>query len=87
MLAAGFGVFGLILKRLNVPIVPLILGMVLGSIMEVKLRAAMGRVDGLADFVSRPISALLVIAIIWLVINAIRTGVRDMRLRAALAAE
>ncbi|MFV0492799.1 MAG: tripartite tricarboxylate transporter permease, partial [Pseudorhodobacter sp.] len=33
-LAAGFGVLGYILKRLNLPVVPIILGMVLGGIME-----------------------------------------------------
>ena len=40
--ASGFGVFGLILRRLNLPIVPIILGMVLGGIMEVKLRSCNG---------------------------------------------
>lgn len=34
MLAAGFGVFGYVLKCLSLPAVPVILGMVLGGIME-----------------------------------------------------
>lgn len=58
-LAAAFGVFGLILKRLDLPIVPIILGMVLGGIMEVKLRSAMARVNSPLDFVDRPIAAIL----------------------------
>ena len=57
-IAAGFGVFGLVLKRLNLPIVPIILGMVLGGIMEVKLRSAMARVNSPLDFIDRPIAAI-----------------------------
>lgn len=57
--AAGFGVIGFVLRRLDLPIVPIILGMVLGGIMENRLRTAMVRVDGPLDFISRPISAML----------------------------
>ncbi len=53
-LPSGFGVLGLILKRLNLPIVPIILGMVLGGIMEVKLRTSMVRVKTPLDFIDRP---------------------------------
>ncbi|NIZ12122.1 tripartite tricarboxylate transporter permease [Phaeobacter sp. HF9A] len=77
LVAAGFGVFGLIVKRLNLPVVPIILGMVLGNIMEVKLRAAAARIESPLDFVSRPISALLVIAIVLIVVQALRTTLRD----------
>ncbi|MVO18001.1 tripartite tricarboxylate transporter permease [Parasedimentitalea huanghaiensis] len=58
-IAAAFGVFGVILKRLALPVVPIILGMVLGGIMEVKLRIAMSRVDTPLDFIDRPIAAML----------------------------
>lgn len=57
--AAGFGVFGFILKRLNLPIVPIILGMVLGGIMEAKLRTSMMRVKTPLDFIDRPIAMIL----------------------------
>ncbi len=67
-IAAGFGVFGLILKRQNLPIVPIILGMVLGGIMEVKLRSAMARVKTPLDFVDRPISAIIATAIVALIL-------------------
>ncbi|QFT61175.1 Tripartite tricarboxylate transporter TctA family protein (plasmid) [Sulfitobacter sp. THAF37] len=79
MIAAGFGVFGLILKRLNLPTVPIILGMVLGGIMEVKLRASMGRLDSVVDFVNRPIAALLVFVIVVITVQSIRTAIRDLR--------
>lgn len=78
-MAAGFGVFGLILKRLNLPVVPIILGMVLGGIMEVKLRSAMARVKTPLDFVDRPISAILFGFIILIVLLHIRTLIREHR--------
>ena len=81
MIAAGFGVFGLMLKRLNLPTVPIILGMVLGGIMEVKLRASMGRIDSVLDFVNRPIAALLVLTIFVIIAQSIRTSIRELRER------
>ncbi len=63
-IAAVFGVFGFILKRLNLPIVPIILGMVLGGIMEVKLRSSMGRVKTPFDFIDRPVSFILFLIIL-----------------------
>ena len=77
--AAGFGVFGLILKRLNLPIVPIILGMVLGGIMEVKLRSAMARVKTPLDFIDRPIAAILFVMILVIIALHIRTLVQEHR--------
>lgn len=62
--AAGFGIFGFILKRLGLPIVPIILGMVLGGIMEAKLRTSMMRVDTPLDFISRPVAFVLFLIIL-----------------------
>ena len=80
-IAAGFGVFGLILKRQNLPIVPIILGMVLGGIMEVKLRSAMARVKTPLDFVDRPIAALIATAIVLLIVAHIWGMIRERRSR------
>ncbi|WP_422367470.1 tripartite tricarboxylate transporter permease [Pelagibius sp.] len=77
LIAAGFGVFGVILKRLNLPVVPIILGMVLGNIMEVKLRAAAARIDSPFDMVNRPIAAIIAIAILFIIIQAVRSTIRD----------
>ena len=63
-LAAGFGIFGVILKRLHLPIVPIILGMVLGNIMEVKLRSAMPRLKTPMDMIDRPIAMIIFIMIL-----------------------
>lgn len=79
MLAAGFGVFGLILKRLNLPVVPIILGMVLGNIMEVKLRAAMARVKTPLDMIDRPITFILFLAILLVIGLHIRTVIKEHR--------
>ncbi|MEM7120407.1 MAG: tripartite tricarboxylate transporter permease [Pseudomonadota bacterium] len=80
-IAAGLGVFGLILKRLNLPVVPIILGMVLGGIMEVKLRSAMARVNDPIDFVDRPIAAILFALILLVIALHIRTLVVERRNR------
>lgn len=59
LIAAVFGMFGLIIKRLSLPIVPIILGMVLGGIAEAKFRTSMARVDSPIEFINRPIAAIL----------------------------
>lgn len=79
MLAAGFGVFGLILKRLNLPIVPIILGMVLGGIMEVKLRSSLPRLKTPFDMIDRPISFILFVVIVLVLAFHIRTLIKEYR--------
>ncbi len=73
LVAAFFGVFGFILMRLECEPAPMILGFVLGPLMEDNLRRAM-RISG-GDpmiFVNRPISlGLLIAATILLVIVAL----------------
>jgi putative tricarboxylic transport membrane protein len=69
-MCAVFGVFGYALKRLDLPIVPIILGMVLGNIMELKFRASQARIDTLFDYINRPISGtIFVIIVIALLIH------------------
>ncbi|MEC7595532.1 MAG: tripartite tricarboxylate transporter permease [Pseudomonadota bacterium] len=67
IMCAFFGIFGYVLKKLDLPIVPIILGMVLGTIMEQKFRASQARIDNLFDYIDRPISgtifAIIVIAL------------------------
>ncbi|TLP69255.1 hypothetical protein FEE96_02915 [Parasedimentitalea maritima] len=73
VMAAAFGMIGYILKRLSLPAVPIILGVVLGGIMEVKLRAGMARVKEPLDFIDRPVSFILfLIIVIVLVAHTIR---------------
>jgi putative tricarboxylic transport membrane protein len=75
-LAAGFGLFGVILKRLNLPIVPIILGMVLGGIMEVKLRSSMPRLNTPFDMIERPIGMVLFGLILIVLALHVRTLLR-----------
>ncbi|WGW05895.1 tripartite tricarboxylate transporter permease [Tropicibacter oceani] len=77
MISAGFGVLGLVLKRLNLPIVPIILGMVLGGIMEVKLRSALPRLKTPLDMIDRPISFVLFVMILIVLALHIRALVRE----------
>lgn len=79
MIAAGFGVLGLVLKRLNLPIVPIILGMVLGGIMEVKLRSALPRLKSPLDMIDRPIAFTLFTIIVLILAFHIRALVREWR--------
>ncbi len=82
-IASCFGILGLILKRLNLPIVPIILGMVLGGIMEVKLRSSLIRVKEPLDFVERPIAAIIAGMIVLVIVLHIRTLIKEHRLRLA----
>jgi putative tricarboxylic transport membrane protein len=59
----GFGVLGYIMKKLRYPIVPLVLGLVLGRLAENSLRQALTISGGnFSIFFTRPISALFIIA-------------------------
>ncbi|WP_372398338.1 tripartite tricarboxylate transporter permease [Azospirillum sp. HJ39] len=58
VLMAGFGVFGYVLKKLDCEPAPLLLGFVLGPLLEENLSRAMLLAQGdLSVFVTRPISA------------------------------
>jgi putative tricarboxylic transport membrane protein len=79
-----FGMLGLVLKRLNLPIVPIILGMVLGNIMETKFRSSLPRIESPLDFISRPIASIVFAVIVVVVVAHVWTLVRA-RVRRARA--
>ncbi|MBW4960375.1 tripartite tricarboxylate transporter permease [Sulfitobacter sp. CW3] len=79
IISAVFGVFGLVLKRLNLPIVPIILGMVLGGIMETKLRSALPRLKSPMDMIDRPIAFIIFVLILLVIGLHIRTLVKEYR--------
>jgi putative tricarboxylic transport membrane protein len=78
-MAAVFGVLGYILKRLSMPSVPIVLGMVLGGIMEVKLRAGMARVKEPLDFIDRPVAFILFLIIIVVLAIHVRRVLLDRK--------
>ena len=61
----GFGVLGYVMRRAAFPIAPLVLGLVLGDLMEKGFRRGLVLSDGeLLPFFTRPISAALWITIV-----------------------
>ena len=62
VLMVGFGVIGYLMKRLDIPASPVILGMVLGKLMEEKMRQSLVISDGsFGIFLARPISLFLLV--------------------------
>jgi len=59
-LLAGFGLLGYLMRKLDFPSAPMILGLVLGGAMERALRQSLMMSDGhLSILVSRPVSAVM----------------------------
>ncbi|HEX6142507.1 MAG TPA: tripartite tricarboxylate transporter permease [Geminicoccaceae bacterium] len=61
----GFGILGFVLREMRYPMAPLVLGLVLGDILDKSLRRGLVLTDGdLGPFFTRPISAVLWITIL-----------------------
>lgn len=67
-----FGITGYLLFKAEVPLTPLILGVVLGSNFETQLFRAFELENSLLPFVTRPISALFLLLVILSIILSIR---------------
>jgi len=66
----GFGVIGYLMKRLDIPATPIILGIVLGRLMEEKMRQSLVISDGsLMIFITRPISLFLLLLAVVSITN------------------
>ena len=66
----AFGVLGFVLRLLNYPMAPLVLGLVLGDLLEKSLRRGLVLSDGdLSPFFTRPISAILCALIALIVLS------------------
>ena len=77
LIAAAFGLLGLVLKRLNLPVVPIILGMVLGNIAENKFRTSLPRIKTPLDWIDRPIAATIFAIIVAVLAFHIWSLIRD----------
>ncbi len=65
-----FGVIGYLMKRVDIPASPIILGIVLGKLMEEKMRQSLVISDGsLLIFVTRPISLFLLLLAVVSITN------------------
>jgi len=83
-LLAGFGLLGYLMRKLDYPSAPLVLGLVLGDSMEKALRQSLMMSGGEISILFRPIpSVLLALAALLLVVplvkkfNAVRVQVVD----------
>ena len=73
-IALAFGIMGYALKQNNMPIIPIILGLVLGPIFENRLRQALSTQKGdLSIFIDRPIAgSILIFIVLIIVVNIIQ---------------
>lgn len=67
-----FGVLGFTLRQMDYPMAPLVLGIVLGDLLDKSFRRGMTLSDGsLAPFFTRPISGVLALACLLMILAAI----------------
>ncbi len=68
----GFGLIGFLMREMKYPMAPLVLGVILGDILDKNLRRALTLSDGdPTPFFTRPISAVLWIVTLLLVLSAV----------------
>jgi len=77
--AVIFGYIGYILRRLNWPLVPIVLGLVLGSIILERLTAGAGKIKTAADLVNRPVSGTLFVVILMVIGFIIWSSIKNRR--------
>jgi putative tricarboxylic transport membrane protein len=83
-LTALFGIFGFVLMRLGFPPAPMLLGYVLGPMMEENLRRSMLQSSGDPTvFVTRPISAAFIVATVLILVVMVMPAVRARRMEIA----
>ncbi|MBD1206652.1 MAG: tripartite tricarboxylate transporter permease [Rhodobacteraceae bacterium] len=81
-LAMGFAVLGYILRSHRWPLTPILLGVVMGPILENRFRQAVGGAAGdMSIFVTRPISAIMLAGLCLLLFFTIRGALKARRPR------
>ena len=80
MVMLGFGLVGILFRAANYPLSPIVIGLILGPILENNLRRALliSR-DGYWIFLERPVSATLVAVNLALILGAIWFAIRQRR--------
>jgi putative tricarboxylic transport membrane protein len=85
-IAMVFAVLGYILRSHRWPLTPILLGVVMGPIVEGRMRQALGGANGdLSIFVTRPISAVMVAAIALLILLTFRGWLKAPKTKGRLA--
>lgn len=72
-----FGYIGYILRRLDWPLVPIVLGLVLGSIILERLTAGAGQIKSAIDLINRPVSGTLFVVILMVIGFIIWTSINN----------
>jgi putative tricarboxylic transport membrane protein len=81
-IAMVFAVLGYVLRAHRWPLTPILLGVVMGPILEGRMRQALGTANGdLTIFVTRPISAILVAAMALLIVMTFRGWLKQRKPR------
>jgi putative tricarboxylic transport membrane protein len=77
----GFGIVGYLLRKLDFPLAPAVLGLILGPMLEKSLRTSLEMSGGdFSTFLTRPISAgLLGLAALILIVSALRLAPAQVR--------
>lgn len=75
-----FGFIGYVLRRLDWPLVPIVLGLVLGSIILERLTAGAGQIKSAVDLVNRPVSGTLFMMVLLVIGFIIWTSFKDRRM-------
>jgi putative tricarboxylic transport membrane protein len=80
-LMLGFGVVGYVLRKLDFPLAPAVLGMILGPQLERSLRTTLEISGGdFSIFLTRPITlGLLILAVIILLVSALQLAPKEIR--------
>ncbi len=77
-----FAILGYILRSHRWPLTPILLGVVMGPIVEGRLRQALGGANGdLTIFLTRPISAVIVAALAILIFFTVRSWLKGRKPR------
>lgn len=79
LVAGAFGLLGLMLRRLELPTVPLVLGLVLGPILESRLRTSLPRIRSPWDWVDRPVAQVIVALILLVLALHLRSLWKEFR--------
>ncbi len=81
-----FGIVGFVLRQMNFPMAPLVLGIILGDLLDKSLRRGLILSDGdLSPFFTRPISAIFVVIIVTSILvglEPVRRGLAAVKARA-----
>ncbi|MFD2648105.1 tripartite tricarboxylate transporter permease [Devosia albogilva] len=76
----GFGVVGFILREMKYPMAPLVLGIILGDLLDLNLRRGLMLTNGdPSPFFTRPISAVICLVIVFTILMSIPAVSRRVR--------